>query len=154
MPPWAVTRVGCALGVVDQSAWMRESVDYWSAAQFINATLPADAKVMLVGEARCMYIDRDVVIEDPYQVPLLSTLAGEESSASSLADRLRHSGVTHLLFNRSEAARIAEMTGRKDFFNLRTKEARDRLRTFFAEDTHAVFTDGAVSVLALADGGR
>ena len=150
MSQTVMDRVACTLGAINREDWMTRSVDYWSAARFVNEKLPPNATLLLVGEARCMYLDRNVVVEDPYQVPLLSQLLEREASAAAVARRLRQQGITYLLVNWSEAARIAKMTGRKDYFALSAPVAQRRLQAFFREQVQPIFSDGAVQVFALA----
>jgi hypothetical protein len=129
--------------------YMRRYVSYWPALEFINHELPDDARVLLVAEARSLYFERDVVIEDSFRTPYLTQLAARSTSAQEMALRLRQEGITHLLYNHHEAARIAVARGRPDYFGRATPEARLLLRELFAEHLQPLMSDGQVEVFAV-----
>jgi hypothetical protein len=142
-------RIGCTLGAYDLEEWMRSSVDYWTAARFINEEVPEDGTVLLVAESRSLYIDRDVLLEDPLRKPLLAELAEREASAQAMAARLASQGVTHVLLNWKEARRIAAMNRRADYFGVLSDAGRARLDRFLGEHLERVFQDGPVEVARL-----
>ena len=65
-------------------------VSCWPALRIINEQLPADARILLVAEARCFLMDRDVLVEDAYQKPLIAELSENEESPQAVAKRLAH----------------------------------------------------------------
>jgi NADH:ubiquinone oxidoreductase subunit 3 (subunit A) len=144
-----VARIGCALGTSTSEEWLERAIDYWPAARFVNDRLPAQAKLLLVAEARSLYFDRDVVVEDPFRKPLLVELAEREGTHPAIAGRLAAMGVTHVLFNQAEALRIAEMNRRSDYFECNSPAARARIQAFFQEELRPLFTHGRVAVFAL-----
>lgn len=145
----AFARIGCTLGVYDLEEWMRSSVDYWTAARFIDDTLPEDATLLLVAEPRSLYIERDVLVEDPFRTPLLVELAASETSAAGIAARLASQGVTHVLFNAKEGRRIAAMNQRDEYFGGLSEGGRGRLDRFLDRHLECVFEDGPVRVFHL-----
>ena len=144
-----LARIGCALGTSTTEEWLERSVDYWPAARFVNESLPARAKLLLVAEARSLYLDRDIVVEDPFRKPLLTELAEREASGEAIVARLAAMGVTHVLFNQAEAARIAEMNRRSDYFECASPAARARVQAFFQRGLRPLFAHGPVTVFAL-----
>jgi hypothetical protein len=142
-------RIGCTLGVYDLEEWMRSSVDYWTAARFIREELPETGRVLLVAESRSLYIERDVVVEDPFRSPLLAELAEREQSAEAMTARLAGEGVTHVLVNWKEARRIAAMNRRTDYFGDLSEGGRQRLDRFLEEHLERLFRDGPVEVARL-----
>ena len=103
-----------------------------------NGTLPLDAKVLLVGEPRPFGIDRDIVVEDQFRMPLLAVLARNSSTPGEIADRLGEIGVTHLLWNAEEAKRIAAAEGRTTFLECDGDRCQERLDHFLSEFTRTV----------------
>jgi len=100
--------------------------------------LPPDAKVLLVGEPRPFGIDRDVVGEDQFRPPLLVELANRSSTPGEIADGLLELGVTHLVWNATEASRIAEAEGRQRFLECDGEPSQDRLDRFLSDFTQPV----------------
>lgn len=147
--PLELSRLACALGRGNADEVMARYASYWPAVRVVNERLPADARVLLVGESRAMYLDRDVVLDDPFVTPLLVTLAETQPSAEALAAELGRRGITHLLYNRHEAARIAELNGRAEYLAPLSPAGRARLDDFLARCLAPVATAGPVEVLAL-----
>jgi hypothetical protein len=71
---------------------------------WMNHALPADAKVLMVGDCRSYYLKRTVIpnsVYDPQTIVGYSRLATPEAMAAAM----RHDGVTHLFVNLAEAVR-------------------------------------------------
>jgi hypothetical protein len=147
--PLELSRLGCTLGRGSADEVMARYASYWPAVRVVNERLPAVARVLLVGESRAMYIDRDVVLDDPFVTPLLVTLAETQPSAGALAAELRRRGITHLLLNRIEAARIAELNGRAEYLAPLSPGGRERVEALFDRCLAPVASTGAVEVLAV-----
>ncbi len=147
--PLELRRVACTLGRSSGEELMREYASYWSGVRLVNMVLPAHARVLLVGESRCFGIDRDVLVEDPFQKPLLVELAEACSSPEEIAARLRELRVTHLLVNWQEARRIAALNGRTEYLMPLSPEARVRLTRFLAACVRRVIAAEPVEVFAL-----
>jgi hypothetical protein len=64
-----------ALGRLPADELLAENVTCWQAYRWVNAELPAQARVLMVAESRPLGIDRDLLLEDPHQEPLLVQLA-------------------------------------------------------------------------------
>ena len=142
-------RVACALGLENTRTFREASVNYLGAAAFINANLPANARILLVAEARTLYIERDVIAEDPFQTPYLTVLAERSPDAAGMARSLADEGVTNLLVNWSEARRIAALNHRNDYFGAPSPAVQSRIEGFFARQVKRVWSDGTVEVDAL-----
>lgn len=144
-------RLACTLGVTDGEELMRRYVTYWPVIRPVNTELPAGAKVLLVGESRPFLFDRDLVVEDPFQRPLLVELAEAAKRPGDIAAALHQRGVTHLLVNHQEGHRIAAMNGRESFLKTRDEAAARRLATFMTVCLTPVIAAPPVEVLALAE---
>jgi hypothetical protein len=147
--PLELSRLSCTLGRGSVDEIMARYASYWPAVRVVNERLPADARVLLVGESRVMYLERDVVVDDPFVTPLLVTLAESLPTAPALAAEMRRRGITHVLLNRLEAARIAALNQRSDYFSPLSPAARARLEEFFERCLEPVASAGPVEVLAV-----
>ncbi len=147
--PVELARLACTLGRGNVDEIMARYASYWPAVRAVDRELPADAKVLLVGESRTMYLDRDVIVDDPFVTPLLVTLAESAQTASAIAAELRREGVTHVLINRQEAARIAALNRRSDYLAPLSPAGRSRLDEFLRRCLRPVATAGPVELLAL-----
>ncbi len=145
-----VARIGVVLGAEPADAVQRRWSSYWPAVAVVNERLPAGAKVLLAGESRSLYLERDVVVEEPFGTPLLVELSEREASAPAMADALRAQGITHVLFNAAEAERIARTLSRDGYFAPRSPAARERLGTFWNTCLAPVWSEGPLQVRALA----
>lgn len=142
-------RFACLLDRANEERVLREQVSYWPAIAFVNEQLPPDATVLLVAESRTLFLDRKLVVEDPFRTPLLIQLADRAGDESEIVRELRARGVTHVLFNREESERIALMLHRSKYFEPATPAGAESLRRFFALSLQPVFADGAVTVFSL-----
>lgn len=146
--PVQAARLACAVGVGDHDALMRRHASYWPAVRYVNEELPADARILMVAEARGMWLERDLVVEDPYQTPRLVELANRSQGLDALEGELRRHGITHVLVNFHEQRRIAELNGRTDYLGSLTPEGRQRLEVLLATRLAPVFSEGPVEILA------
>ncbi|HPW54134.1 MAG: hypothetical protein KA072_00170 [Thermoanaerobaculaceae bacterium] len=145
--PVQLERLACSVGVGSAEDFLRRHVSYWPAVGFVNQSLPASARILMVAEARSMYLDRDLVIEDPFRTPLLAELANSAADTAALEGELRRRGITHLLYNQHEAARIAAMTGRAEYFASLTAGGRQRMMELRRDSLETVFRDGPVAIM-------
>lgn len=72
---------------------------YYSAAAWINANTPRDAKVLLLGESRAYYLERDFLAATVYDHNPFWTEAAQAKDDDDLRARLAARGVTHLLLS-------------------------------------------------------
>jgi hypothetical protein len=126
-------QLACFLGLQTDEEYLQLNCTQLEAFRTANEELPAEARVLLVGEPRAYGIDRDIVVEDQFRKPLLVEIAEQSSSPTEIKKRLRSLGITHLLWNGAEAQRIAFAEERTDFLACSSAEARARLDQFLAE---------------------
>ncbi|TBR26098.1 hypothetical protein EPO15_00935 [bacterium] len=96
---WAYAR-----GKVSRDEYLtRQRVTYglpsYAAARWVNANLPPRAKVIVLGESRGFYLERDFVAATVYDHNPFWTAAAAAADPADLRARLRALGVTHLLLN-------------------------------------------------------
>lgn len=125
-------RIACTFGRAETRELLERYVTYWSALPQIDEQLPADAKLLMVGEPRVFGIERDVVVEDAFRTPYLLEVARTADSAPAMAETLRRSGVTHVLYNEQEAARIARIRGLSGYFGEAAPAEAARLSEFLS----------------------
>jgi hypothetical protein len=76
----------------------------YDAYAWINAHLPKDAKVLVIGDSRDYYLKRRAIPSSVYDPqPVLTYLEGR--TPAQAAEAMRRDGVTHLFFNFGEAYR-------------------------------------------------
>ncbi len=148
LDPLGAERVAVVAGAEREVAFLARWVSYWPAVEPVRRLVPPGGRVLLVGEARAWGIPRRVVVEDPYRTPLLVELAATSRSSAELVTRLRRLGVTHLLLNRAEMARIARMRGLPGYFAEASPEARRRLEAALAA-LPVVWARGGLELRAL-----
>ena len=125
----------CFLGAEESEIYLESECTQIEPFAAANRLLPAAAKVLLIGEPRPFGINRDVVVEDQFGTPLLVELANSSKTADEIADGLQKLGVTHLLWNATEAARIAGAESRQTFLECDSVASQARLDRFLADFT-------------------
>jgi hypothetical protein len=78
---------------------------YYACGEFINARLPSDARVMMIGDERGHYVERDVIAANFTEHPLDLALRGA-GNADELRDALVRDGVTHILVNDAKISQL------------------------------------------------
>jgi hypothetical protein len=128
-------------------------VAYYPAAAQINRHLPADARILLVGEGRGYYIERAYAASTPFDPILVERLAARAvRERLGLAALLRREGFSHLLVNRAEMARVADLAGRATFVEAPDPAVREAVNSLISgRGTRALFTRGSVAVLEIVE---
>jgi hypothetical protein len=88
--------------------------------------------ILLVAEPRSLYLERAVVVEDPYRTPLLVELARDCRDPGELAQRVRALGATHVLLNSSEMDFFAGLRAKDDYWSDATAAERELIEAFLA----------------------
>lgn len=126
-------------------------VSYAAALPFLTGELSGDSRVLLVSESRSFYIDRPVLVEDPYRMPWLADLARGCRDAHELARRVRAAGATHILVNETEMDRLALQRGASDYWEGCSPRERRIINTFLAGVVRPMFRSGGVWVAEVPD---
>jgi hypothetical protein len=139
---WNATVIATAfnldqLAVVAGHRAQRDFVDRWvsygPAIAAVEQAVPDNGAILLVAEPRSLYLDREVLVEDPYRTPQLVELARGCGDSAELARRVRGLGATHVLVNRSEMEFFAGLRGHDDYWGEATPAERERIETFLSE---------------------
>ncbi len=108
-------RIATTVGIESEDAFLGRWVSYWPVVEAVRS-LPARARILLVGEPRSFYLDRAVEVEDPNRTPLLLELAERVQTVEALQEELVRRGITHVLVNRGEMTWLAGLRGHDDYW--------------------------------------
>ncbi len=141
-------RLGSTLGVVDEEEILHRWVSSYVAFDAVRS-LPEDSRIHLVAESRALGFERQVEIEHPFGSPLIMELARQSQDPGEMAAALSADGVTHVLTNRWEAQRFAEMQGRERFFEYYSPATAANLEGFSERCLEEIWSDRGVSLYRL-----
>lgn len=80
---------------------------YYSVIDYANQTLPKEARILFLGEARGYYSERPFITSLVDNFTPIIVWAGASSNAEELYQKVRKEKITHILFNLPEARRLA-----------------------------------------------
>ena len=123
-------RLGIAGGFVGEEDYVSRWASYYPMVDHLNHDLPENARVLFVGEPRSMYIDVPVMVEDPFNRPLLVEIAADTDSGQEIAGRLIANGITHVLVNTIEMPLSAGLRGVPDYWSNASGSERSRIDAF------------------------
>lgn len=84
---------------------------HYAAIKYINENLPDSSRTLVVGDGRSLYFKKPFLVGTAFDKSPLEELVKASSSGEDLYRRLRERGVTHLLVNAAEGARLARDYG-------------------------------------------
>jgi hypothetical protein len=126
-----IDRLGYAAGQISGREYLERWASYAPVLDHLNNELPPASRVLFVAEPRSLYVEPSVVVEDPFQVPLLVELATHADSEGDLAQQLLAGGITHVLVNSNEMPLSATLRGVDDYWAPSTARQRQILDRFF-----------------------
>lgn len=126
-------QLSAVAGHLSQRDFVDRWVSYGPAITLVEEAVPDDGVVLLVAEPRSLYLDRDVLVEDPYRTPLLIELARGCHDSGELARRVHALGATHVLINSSEMEFFAGLRSKDDYWSDATASERQLIEAFLAE---------------------
>jgi hypothetical protein len=127
-----IDRLSVVAGQLSDDDFRARWISYAPAIEPVKSQLPPDAVVMLVAEPRSLYLERAVLVEDPYRVPLLVELAAGSRNPAELADRVRGLGATHVLVNSSEMDFYGSVRGKDGYWSDATPDQLQIIEAFLA----------------------
>jgi len=127
-------RLSVIAGQLSDDAFRDRWVSYGPAIEAVNSQLPPDAVLLMTAEPRSMYLERQVMVEDPYRTPRLIELARGCSDPAELAHRVRALGATHLLVNLSEMDFYAGLRLKDDYWADASPAERLIIEGFLSEN--------------------
>jgi hypothetical protein len=134
------------LGSASREEW-RHAVtvnDPTPAYRAADTLLPANSRVLIVGEGRPFGCPRPHHASSPYDAQWLQSVVQESPSAAAVSRAVAAAGWTHLLINWAEVNRL----GGDDFRVLRwrSQEEFERYKEFGIRHTERVWADGALEI--------
>lgn len=95
-----------ALGREERDTYLRRTLPYYEAAQFVATNLPTDSRLLFIGEARPYYFSREALAPYPFQSHPLAHWIASSPTAEELAHRIAGEGITHVVLNIPEFRRL------------------------------------------------
>jgi len=144
-----IDRLAVTAGLLPDEAFTARWLDYAPLLGDIERSVPPDGAVLLVAEARSLYIERRVLVEDPYREPLLLEMARDAGNAAELATALAARGITHLLVNTGDMDRQAALRGADGYLDDAGVRERALLDAFASRHLETVAEAGPVRLARL-----
>lgn len=147
-----------ATGAVDRATFLSTQgplypVPSYAAMDWVNRNTPEDSRILVVGDARGFHLERPFIASSAYNRSPLVLWAEAADTPAALAAELERRGITHVLFNPSEAKRTS---GRKHFVVSRAALHRlgDLYQLYMARAYHQRHTNLSVYRLKTTPGPR
>ena len=117
------------LGLESREEFLGRRLDYYACARFASRNLPAADKVLLLGEQRGYYLEREHAASNAFAPDPYVALADEAHDPPELARRLRGAGFSDIIFVPREARRLGTFdpltdAGRRNWAGLAEGPAR------------------------------
>ena len=115
----------------------RQLPTFYPITNYANENLPFDAKILFIGETRGYYSDRVFIAGTAHDRTPIVDFAYEARDAEDLHKRLKASGITHLIFNKREIARLNKQY---NYFNWKTEEDMKKFSEFYHQHVKILTT--------------
>jgi hypothetical protein len=131
---------------------VNHGVNYFPVVKWANSTIPKDSKILFIGELRGYYCERDylmhVAIEGVDEKNLiLRNYVKESKDVGELLGKLEDLGITHILVNFPEMARLAKKYLFLDFyFEFRDEEKTEIFKEFSTEYLQSLISKNNVTL--------
>lgn len=126
----AFSATDVALGRESDTAYMARRLDHDAAARFVRETLPAEARLLFIGEARALYFAREGMAPYPVSDHPMARWVTEAASPEALARRVADEGFTHVVLNVREFKRLHDQYGLLAFQGPDAPALEQRLKEF------------------------
>lgn len=104
----------------------------YAGIKYLNEKTPPGSRVVLIGDSRGLYLERDYISSTVFDTPVLEYLFNSSTDPADLRQKLRAEGITHFMLN------AAEMTRLKTEFHF-TPRGRENYAAFWMQYTEKVF---------------
>ncbi|MDE3018806.1 MAG: hypothetical protein KGI53_07295 [Nitrospirota bacterium] len=126
----AFSATDVALGRESGTVYMARRLDHEAAARFVRETVPAEARLLFVGEARALYFAREGMAPYPVSEHPMAKWVTEAASPEALARRVADEGFTHVVLNVREFKRLHDQYGLLAFYGPDAPTLEHRLKEF------------------------
>jgi hypothetical protein len=130
----------------DRATVLADRLDVARAARELAASLPAGARLLMIGEARLAVMPRPCVASTAIDAPAVATYLDGAASPEEVNERLLAEGITHVLLNARELER---WSGKYRFGERLGADGRTMLLRWLAEGLQATGRWGTVSLHAV-----
>ena len=137
------------LGRVDPADYLADRVNYLEVAEYANARLPDDSRILAVGTSRTVYIRRRCDAPSAWDDAWIARASRPGADPAALRGELRKLGYTHVLLNAQEL-RESE-PARRAAGILNDPAAAGRLDAFF-RTLHPVFGANGCTLFEIPQG--
>jgi hypothetical protein len=140
-----------ALGQENARDYLARQLDHYGAASFVREKLPADVRILFIGETRPYYFAREAMAPSAYDRHPLHRWIMESSSPEALAARLDAEGFTHVVLNVHEFKRLHDRY-RVLAFTGEGAEENDRRLKALPQVLRLVFSEKGIYVFEVPHG--
>jgi hypothetical protein len=140
-----------ALGKEPRDSYLARHLDHYDAARFVQEHVPRDAKLLFIGEARPYYFSREAIAPYAFDRHPLDAWVRETESTKTLAERLAHEKITHVILNIREFRRLHDKYGVLKFSGEAASEHDNRLKQL-PRSLRQVFEQNRVYVFEVPTG--
>ena len=134
---------GVALGNEQREHYLARQLDHYDAASFVRAHVPADARLLFIGEARPYYFSREAIAPYPFDRHPLERWVKEADSPEALARGLAREKITHVVLNINEFTRLHDKYGVLRFAGEQAQVYTDRLKRL-PQALHQIYTNNHI----------
>lgn len=128
-------------GLTSRENFLSRGLSYYDTVNYLNHHLPESAKVLFIGEARGYYCQRKFIANAAHDPTVIVKLIHASSSMEELLHNLNRLGITHILYNRREAARLAKQYSYFDWANSRDAQMYEK---FMKDYLQPIYTKNEV----------
>lgn len=136
---FTLDQLSTVAGYLSQRDFVDRWVSYGPAIPAVEEAVPDDGVILLVAEPRNLYVNREVLVEDPYRTPLLIELARGCHDSSELARRVSSLGATHVLVNSSEMDFFAGLRSNDNYWSDATASERQLIEELLSGHLRPLF---------------
>lgn len=134
-------------GLETREQYLSRTIPAYPTINYINRNLPAEAVILFIGETRSFYCKRRCICPSAHDTNPISLILKEAGTSFQVAQMLAQQGVTHILFNQKETARLG-----RDFpvaFNWRNED-KVKLTHFFNSHCEIIFQQEGIFLLSIS----
>lgn len=130
-------------GKDSEKEYLQKIFYLYPAIDFINTSLPQDSKILFIAEARTFYCERPFLVNTPLDKNIMVEIANRSKGPQDILKALREMGLTHVLYNFTEAKRISQSYRS---FNWESAKAESNYIKFMEEYLKILFSQEGVII--------
>jgi hypothetical protein len=138
----AIEPVSVALGLEDEESFLGKHLPVYNAFKYVNENLDDNSVTLYTGEARVMYVKRNVIANTVFDTNIVSEIVNNSKSREDILSKMKSRGITHVLINYPEIKRLSgTYLNYMDDFNWPLFNAfiYDRLTEVYSDSPHGIF---------------